>query len=654
MRGGWYLLLALWLLALLSSTAGQAANGVPIVQNGQAVADVVLPDRPTPVAQYAARELVYHVQKATGVTLRVVPEAEAGGTGPHLYLGACRAARAAGVDLAQLPAEALVLHTTGNQLFIAGSDGPGDPLDPDTRAGTLFGVYEWLESALGVRWLWPGELGTFVPHTGSLVSTVANRTVTPKLMQRRVRPGLSFTGENPALGFTPKAAEQYAREQTVYLRRHRMGRSTRMSYGHAFTDWWEKYGQAHPEWFQQGPDGKRGPRKKTARYSMCVSNPDLQRQIVSLWKAEGGARSQGPSYVNAVENDILGLCACERCRAWDGPPPADYEKFTSEKSKLAGSRFVSDRYARFWLVIQQEAAAVNPEATVIGYAYFNYFQAPTSGIKLNPHILLGYCPSGGWYPRTVDEHDWYKQQWRGWRETGARMFMRTNYFLDGYCLPYLFAHQFADDFQHAYRQGMVATDFDSLTGHWATQGPNLYLLMRLHTQPEAAPDALLAEYYSGFGAAAPEVKAYFDYWEQYTTLHRAEINQSAEAMEASRWRSFAKCAHAAFPPASFAPAEALLARAAAKAGRDTEALARVAFLQKGLQQAKLSVQAASVLTLAAPEAPAAERSRILRELVTYRRSVERDGIDNFNHLAWVEDQSWKLPTEAKQPAELYP
>jgi hypothetical protein len=40
--------------------------------------------------------------------------------------------------------------------------------------------------------------------------------------------------------------------------------------------------------------------------------------------------------------------------------------------------------------------------------------------------------------------------------------------------------------------------------------------------------------------------------------------------------------------------------------------------------------------------------------VTYRRSVERDWIGNFNHLAWVEDLSWRLPTEARQPAELYP
>ncbi len=630
-------------------------NSVPIVTNGAPAAVVVLPDRPTAVVRYAAEELVTHVEKATGAKLRVLPEAAAAGASEvRIYLGACRATAAAGIDVGKLPAEAYTLRTEEGRLYIAGHDAGGDPLDPDTRAGTLWGTYEWLEQALQARWLWPGELGTFVPRTRTVTCGPLNQTTSPRLFQRRVRPGLGFASQNPALGFTAKGLEQYQRDQTVFLRRHRMGRSVRMSYGHAFSDWWPKYGREHPDWFQQLEDGRRGPRKKTSRHSMCVSNPEFQQEIVKLWSQRGGGKVQGPSFLNAVENDILGLCACNRCQAWDGPTPPDALKFYSAKSKVAGSRFVSDRYARFWLAVQQQAARIHPEATVIGYVYFNYFQAPTSGVKLNPNILLGYCPSGGWYPRAADEHAWYKRQWSGWRATGARLFARTNYFLDGYCMPFIFVHQFADDFQHAAREGMVATDFDSLTGHWATQGPNLYLLMRLHTRPEASADALLEEYYAGFGAAAPEVKRYFDYWERYTTEKQPVLNSVFEELEASRWRTWARAAHAVFPPAAFVPGEAILVRAAEAAKADPEASRRVAFLRKGLEHAKLSARAAGVLSLSRPEAPEAERQKILRELVTFRRAAEREGIGNFNHLAWVEDLSWKLPAEAKQPAELYP
>jgi hypothetical protein len=617
----------------------------------------VTPDNPTAVAKYAAEELVYHVEKGTGARLTVVAESTASASSAtRIYLGDTQRARAAGIVSSTLAAETFVLRTDAKAraLFIAGRDTAGDPLDRDTSAGTLFGVYEWLERELGVRWVWPGELGTYVPKTRTVTAREVNETIAPRFFQRHVRPGLGFKSDHLALGFTPKAAAEYARDQTVFLRRNRMGRSERMSYGHAFTDWWEKYGREHPEWFQL-VNGKRGPTKPGARYAMCVSNPDLHREIVARWKSRGGAEpGKGPSFINVVENDILGMCECERCRAWDGPEPADAMKFYAPNFKVYGSRFMSDRYARFELAVQQLAAKENPNATAIGYVYFNYFQAPTSGVKLNSNILLGYCPSAGWYPRADDEHDWYKQQWKGWRDTGARLFARTNYFLDGYCMPFIFAHQFADDFQHQVRNGMVATDFDSLTGQWGTQGPNLYLLLRLHTRPDAKPDELLAEYYSAFGPAAAQVKRYFDYWERYTMDNRPLIMQTFEDRVAIRWRTWAKAAHRVFPPESFAPAQALLDGAAKAAAGNAEAFARVEFLRVGLEHARLSARVASLATLADPAATPERGAAALKELLTYRRTHERKWIGNFNHNAWVEDLSWKLSNETKQEPEYYP
>lgn len=641
------------LCAALSAFA--ADRGAFLVQDGRAAAVIVLPSQPNAVERYAAQEFAGHLAKATGATVPVQTEDALDGaaTATRIYLGATQAAQRTGLDGKRLPRETFTLRSTNRALFIVGCDEGGDPLDRDTSAGTLFGVYEWLERELGVRWLWPGDLGTFVPRAGEVALRPVDVTVQPQLFQRHVRPGTGFTSGNPALGFTKKAAEEYARAQALFLRRHRMGRSEKFSYGHAFTDWWEKYGREHPEWFQL-VNGKRGPEKPGARFSMCVSNPGLHAQIVKLWRERGGAKTDRPSYINAVENDILGLCECEDCRAWDGPTPADAMKYYAPNFKVYGSRFVSDRYAKFALAIQQLAAKENPNVTVVGYIYFNYFQAPTSGVKLNEHILLGYCPSAGWYPRTDDEHAWYQRQWADWRKTGARLFFRPNYFLDAYSMPFVFAHQFAEDFQQGIRHGMVATDFDSLTGQWSTQGPSLYLLMRLHVTPNAQPDALLADYYGGFGAAAAQVKAYFDYWEDYTMKHRGMISDVFYDRVAIRWRTWAKAAHRAFPPESFGPAEALLAQAAAAAGNDAEVRARVAFLQTGLAHAKLCAEVAKELTLADPASTAERGKDKLTELLKFRRQHEREWFANLGHNAWVEDLSWKLAHETKQPAEYYP
>jgi hypothetical protein len=642
--------------AAFAPVCGAAAGSPLLVQDGRATAVIVLPDQPNAVERYAAQELRDHVAKATGATLPVVSETELRGDLPpgRIYLGRTRAAQAAGLEGQKLPRETFVLRTADRALFVVGHDAAGDPLDRDTSAGTLFGVYEWLERDLGVRWLWPGDLGTFVPTTRTLACRAVDVTVQPALFQRHVRPGLGFTSGNPALGFTAKAAEEYARVQTVFLRRHRMGRSERMTYGHAFTDWWEKYGQEHPEWFQL-VEGKRGPAKAGARYAMCVSNPGLHQKIVALWRERGGAtRTAGPSFINAVENDILGQCECEPCRAWDGPTPPDAMKYYAPNFKVYGSRFVSDRYARFALAIQQLAARENPNVVVIGYVYFNYFQAPTSPVQLNENILLGFCPSAGWYPRTDDEHDWYKRQWAGWRQTGARLFFRPNYFLDAYSMPFIFAHQFADDFQHGVRHGMVATDFDSLTGQWAIQGPNLYLLMRLHVTPAESPDRLLRDYYAGFGPAAAAVQAYFEYWERYTMDHRKLIMDVFYDRVAIRWRTWAKAPHRVFPPECFGPGEALLAKAAGAAAGDAAAAARVDFLRVGLTHAKLCTEVARRLTLADPAATAEGGKDALRELLAFRRTHEQKWFANLNHNSWVEDLSWKLANETKQPAEYYP
>ncbi|HYF33925.1 MAG TPA: DUF4838 domain-containing protein [Prosthecobacter sp.] len=643
------------IVSLLASLAeGVARAEVHLITEGRAVAVVVTADQPTAVAKYAAEELVRHVEKAAGVKLRVIAESEVGkSNGALFYVGDCSAVRQAGIEVGKLQAEAFVLRAEKGKVFVAGDDGGGDPLDPDTRAGTLWGVYEWLERSLQVRWIWPGELGTFVPKRKDISSAEMDEITPMRFLQRRLRPGLGFAPEHRALGFTEKAAEKFAAEQTVFLRRHRMGRSYPFGYGHAFVDWWEKEGKAHPEWFQLRENGERGPAKRNGRFSMCVSNEELQKEVVARWMAKGGGK-RAPSFINACENDILGLCACESCRALDAPPPADHLAFYPPGSKMEGARFVSDRYAHFWLGVQQRAAAVNPEVTVIGYAYFNYFAAPTGGIRLNPHILVGFCPSAGWFPRSDAEHAWMKRQWTGWRDTGARLFMRSNHLLDGYCMPFIFAHQFADEFHHAAEQGMVATDYDSLTGHWATQGPNLYTALRLHARPEASADELLAEYYGGFEQAGPVVKRYFDYWEEHTQRQTDSISRVLSQLETSRWRSFARAAHAVFPPESFAPAEALLDEAGVAVRGDAEAAARVAFLRQGLDHAQLCSRVAAKLSLSAPEMPKDESAALLAELMRFRRATESAGIGNFNHAAWLEDLSWRLSEESRQAPDLYP
>jgi len=381
---------------------------VPLVRDGTPQAVVVTAEQPTPVAAYAAQELVYHLERATGARLQVVTASKIpAAPASNVCIGECQA-RDAGIGEGALPRGGCVLRTVGNVLYIVGEDGDGDPLAMDTHAGTLWGVYELLERVLGVRWLWPGELGCYVPKTDAVVIGDLDETIQPRLLQRNLRPGLGLRG---ASGFTPEGKAQYAHDQAVFLRRHRMGRVVRLRYGHAFEAWWDRYGEEHPEWFQLLENGQRGPSSPGARFSMCVSEPGFHEQIVRLWLEQ---REQQPGEfinINCCENDIRGLCTCENCMAWDGPQP-------EEIPPRFGPRVVSDRYARFWRAVQELAAQHDPEATVVGYAYVNYAPPPSEDIQLNEHIFVGTVPDV-FFPRTDQEQQWVKDQWSGWRRTGC-------------------------------------------------------------------------------------------------------------------------------------------------------------------------------------------------------------------------------------------
>ncbi len=618
-------------LALGLAGAVAAHAELQVVVDGKPQVVVVTAEQPSAVAGYAAQELVYHLEKATGVKLETVtenaiPKQPAG----RIYVGECDAADAAGIRVAELPGEGCALKTVGHALFIVGEDGDGDPLSMDTHAGTLWGVYELLERVLGVRWLWPGELGVYVPKTDAVTVADLDEVIQPRLLQRNLRSGLGLRG---ASGFTPEGKKKYAHDQAVFLRRHRMGRVLKLHYGHAFNAWWQRYGDEHPDWFQL-VNGRRGPTSAGARFSMCVSNPGFHNQIVGLWLEQ---REKNPGEflnINCCENDIRGLCTCERCLAWDGPQPESIPP-------RFGPRVVSDRYARFWLAVQQLAARFDPEATVVGYAYVNYAPPPSADIKLNEHIFVGTVPDV-FFPRTDEEQQWVKDQWAGWRHTGCRLFLRPNYMLNGYCMPLVFAHQFADEFQFEAQNGMVATDFDSLTGQWAVQGTTLYLLMRLHNRPDSPADELLDEYYSAFGPAAERIRAYFDYWENYTGDNRERFREIAQR-RAAGWSSYARGAHEYFPASSFEAAEKLLDQASAAVGEGTEYAARVDFLRKGLEHARLTSQVCQVLAGSDDDTSPLAWRKAVDKLMAFRRGTEPDDISNLDFCDFIEKRSWQTP-----------
>ena len=588
------LLLGSSLLTVVSCAAPimNSQNTVKIVENDQAQSVIVTPDKPSAVVSYAATELQAHIKKATGVSLDIVAEADLKATDSRarIYLGPTAATSKAGLTTDGLAPNAFRRETQDNAVFLIGKDdGVVPPLADTGSMGTLLAVYDWLETQMGVKWLWPGDGGTVVPATKNIaVKASGEKMVEPRLIQSSFRPS-AWPG-----GMSDEVRKQYVYDINVWLRRQRFVRGVNMAYGHAYTQYWERFGATHPDYFALRPDGIRAPfdPKRPQLVQMDVSNPALHQQIVADWLVQ---RVQKPSlkWINGIENDKTAndpACTCEVCRSWDPKNNVD----TAGNPWLAGQedgqavggtrKSLSDRYAKFWLALQAEGRKHDPDATVIGYAYADYSLPPVE-TKLNKNIIVGIVPHGS-FPQSPEDQKAFRAQWEGWAKTGARLYLRPNYTLLGYDMPYVYAHQLGEEFKFSAENGMVATDFDSLLGMWGVQGVNSYMLARLNVDPTQKVDDILNEYYAGFGPASGEVKAYFNYWEQVTL----GADTAFRARSKGGWASISKSGDEIYTPETFVKGEALLAAAKKSAQGDADATQKVEFLETWLQHAQLSAQ----------------------------------------------------------------
>ncbi len=689
--------LAIFLIALaaLSLRTGEDAafSQVTLVRDGKARAVVVTAVKPSPVAAYAAEELISHVKKATGQQLPVAVETEIpAGYDRRIFIGVSEAARQQGIDADQLEVEEYVLRTVGNDLYIVGKEllpdqyhgtrplysEPWNPLAMEcVHSGTLLGVYELLEDHLGVRWLWPGELGTYVPRRTSAVFPAVNKTVKPKLLYRNLGGwdlgqifltgsyfgrkvprnykvgGLSEEVVSKLVFPSEQAGYTYGKAVEIFHRRHR--RVTQIEQPRVIlgshviagiTDWWAEYGQQHPEWFAMRADGQRG--LKTPRAGawtpLCVSNVELQHAIVNkAW--------DGGDVLTLGEADAGGesMCQCPQCLAWDGPQPTDFpEDFRLLKYT---PRAMGDRYAHYWKAVHDLAVERNPRVKIGVYLYHNTLPGPLSGIKLDKNIFgefVIYGSRDGWYPMSREEDQWYRDQWLAWSQTGMSLVNGSNYLLNSYVTPNITSRQSGEFFRFAYQHGMAGISLRAYTFSWAAHGPMAYMHHRLLWSPDLEIETIRQEYFSAFGPAAADVQQYFDYWENYAATRPPVRDISVDPKGALERLKRIRGHYLAYPPEVYRPAEAILAKALETARKDPspEFAQRVEFLQAGLRHALLSTRLQEFLDF---ESPGAERGsapkdpkklaqarQAMRELIAFRRDPRHQFVSDYISNATVE------------------
>ncbi|MBM4258954.1 MAG: DUF4838 domain-containing protein [Deltaproteobacteria bacterium] len=191
---------------------------------------------------------------------------------------------------------------------LRGLDADGFVIDfPDNRTvrilgvtdwGTEFGVYEFLERYLGVRWLLPGPQGEYVPQLQTL-------TLMPELVRQQ-----------PV--FTSRLLSGLrGEEQVTWARRQRQ--HGRIEFHDNLRNLFppEQYTKTHPHFFPLR-DGKRylPPTNTSPAWQPCFSAHGLVDEAVKNICAYFARHPNATSYSLAV-NDGHGYCECDLCTGGD-------------------------------------------------------------------------------------------------------------------------------------------------------------------------------------------------------------------------------------------------------------------------------------------------------------------------------------------------
>lgn len=398
---------------LLALAAARPLPAVTLVKDGQSeYVIVVKPDAPQ-TTQYAARELQIYIRKVAQAELPIATAKEPGRkalfVGSHSALpadGDFDPARYSGLERFR------IAELSDGDLVIMGADCDRNPVSRDYGDfGLLFGVYDFLEKFLGVRWYAPGEFGeTFEPRTTVEIDKLP-------------------IDEKPycwSRYFWPYVWNEFSSQDALIFNRRLRGFGVRDGgANHSMMDLYFLYKDTRPEIFALEPDGKsrrfgsfapgtRPEERKWANYPQyCFTNPDTLKAYCDFIDAVYENRPEGKLWVARPptaetitivpdDNYTSQPCHCENCQKLIHPQ--------------AGTGSMTPLVWGFVKQVAEFAKAKYPGKKVMALAYEGYYKPPDFDLPdnvvvqicVNPYIIYHGAPL---YRQAFDEtlRDWSRK-----------------------------------------------------------------------------------------------------------------------------------------------------------------------------------------------------------------------------------------------------
>ena len=315
--------------------------------------EIVVDKEAIPSEKFAAEEFQNLFEQATGIELKIVNTPS--GKSKNIFIGNSphsRNARAA-IDIKNLGKEGLRIITTQNNITIEG----GRP------RGTLYGVYEFAERYLGIRFLTNDY--TYVPSKKSkIVIPTEKYSYKPCFFYRN-----SYYAENL------KYPEFSVRLRlNAFEKREKYGGTCNMDFvNHSFYYQVpvDSFKMEHPEYFAE-VNGKRLLEAHGGGPQICVSNPDVIK-ILTKSVLKQIVNHPDVKNVSLSQNDNKYYCTCKNC-----------EEINQREGCPMGSHLAMINS------VADEVAKTYPDV-IIGTLAYQYTRKPPKTIFPKDNVMIQLC-----------------------------------------------------------------------------------------------------------------------------------------------------------------------------------------------------------------------------------------------------------------------
>jgi hypothetical protein len=465
-----------------------------LVKNGQSLSTIVLPKNPSFLEKHAADELQKYLFKVTGIKLPIKTSKVKELKFP-IYLGKAAQNHLPEFNWEELGSDGFLLMSDDKGLYIAGIN----------DLGTVYGVYDFLEKFVGVRWFMPGELGEVVPETETLQIGTFRNLEKPDFRYRWVSDG--------------EWALRNKMNVSVDVKGDPVGVQWKWSFHTHFRFIPpEKYYKDHPEWFalvngiRRNPEYGKKPVKSYPSYQLCTSNPqvikEMAKNIIKFF-------NENPSIdiLALAPQDGGGFCECDRCTALDEHRPPDE----------AWHAKYSNRLAVFNNQVAKLVAKKYPDKLLKVGAYAMYLRVPNDPhYRPEPNLAIQVCHTYSCNNHPVNSErcsfntKFFRNELEHWAKLTKHLFI-YEYYNKGVWgnLPYDQIHVIREDIPYYYKIGVEGFYTQPPRDRWPSTGLNHYIASKLLWNVNLDVDSLIKDFCKKFyEEAASPMKDYYNILEK--------------------------------------------------------------------------------------------------------------------------------------------